>query len=713
MGVKTVLQQLFSRMGSPNRFEVHEEADGTIVYGVANQYGTITATGVGAITDPLTGGISFVASTKQYSHAGIVPPTTDYAGIMAARAVCIAQGGGVVALQNTTYNLGSNYIPIDSGVSYIGIPGVMRYTNGGWTDRDDIPTGGTIIVGDNSNNAFWDGLIDLGAVTTTVAASTATFTAGSTSVGVVNSANYPVGSCVYFTTSGSGFFVGLKYFVLTAAANVLTLGLAEKVAIAATGSGTLQISAGFPNEGTTGTEIKNIIFSGVRSAVKMGAVNALGPVHCTFDNLYVMGQAGYRCFDFMNFVHTKFSRLYSSFGNGHYYGCNIPSATLEPGNCDFTDIYNINNSKTAKGLIFESYTGAHLNELHLRMIQNNNAFTTLETQNTSGMANASANITVTDGTQFPVDMPVWTTTAANPNGFTTNLTYFVITNNGSNVITLSATKGGAAKTSTGSAAMNLNTYGYPGLEMAAFGTGTIANFDLAGLDVEGYCSVGVLLQGTTGNILVNQISNTAMHAGICGRSHDGIIWNRDPSLITDFDSASQNTQVYGKRNNTVLAGSGNPGIGIYKDSTIGGGCWVFNMHGGKNQAFPDVKAVSSATNGEWLLNGNPQGQPMSTLDVTGALSAGGWYTFAGAASQTLTLPTIANASAISTTIGYPIYVSNAGANAVTIATDGTQLFNNIATKTSMSLASGQWLRCTGAKTAGGTFYWIAETNGTI
>lgn len=57
MGVKTILSSLASRLGATSRFEVHEETDGTISFGVADAYGNMTQSGVTAITNTLTGRI--------------------------------------------------------------------------------------------------------------------------------------------------------------------------------------------------------------------------------------------------------------------------------------------------------------------------------------------------------------------------------------------------------------------------------------------------------------------------------------------------------------------------------------------------------------------------------------------------------------------------------------------------------------------------------
>jgi hypothetical protein len=64
MGVKTILSSIASRITATKRFEVHEETDGSIAFGVADAYGNISAPAVTSTTDPLTGGSTLSATTS-------------------------------------------------------------------------------------------------------------------------------------------------------------------------------------------------------------------------------------------------------------------------------------------------------------------------------------------------------------------------------------------------------------------------------------------------------------------------------------------------------------------------------------------------------------------------------------------------------------------------------------------------------------------------
>ena len=645
----------------------------------------------------------------------VTPATDDYDGIMAARMECIKAGGGVVRLGNGPYEIGSNYIPLTSGVHFKGNQPTFRFINGEWTDRDTIIVGGTVIRGDGTQiAAFWDGAVGLTAPQPIVAATNATFTAGSANIAVASSASFPVGSQVYFTSTGHGFYEGHMYFVLSSGSNVITVGMAERVAVVATSSGVLQISAGFPNAATVGGGVENISFSNIRTAVKSGANETVGSIYCKYHRLYVDGLTGYRCFDFLNFINTTFHYMWSRYGDGQYYGANVLSSApldIQPGNCEFTDHYNNNDRQTARGLRFEALgTNTQLNELHIRMIQNNNKGGVAVTQATSGMTAASPNITVTDGSLFPVDMPVWVSTVSNPNGFSTNLIYFVVSRIG-NVIQLSATYRGTAINSTGSAAMNLTHKGFPGIEVVSTPGNRVQNWSMTGVDVEGPSTAGIVLQNSIGSMTIHQFGDD-MQASVCARgTAAGMITNTEPNFNTDFDATSAlNLLLHGQRRNSVVLA--NAGVGMTRD--LGLNAWVLNLNPYAAQLYPSMKGISGP-NGAFTQPGLPMAQVMLTADASKTMGngTGGWTTFNGAAGQTFTLPAISEATSASTLIGYPIFISNASANSLTVNTNGTQLYNNQATKTSCSLAAGQWLECIAAKTAGGTFYWIAKTNGTI
>jgi hypothetical protein len=462
--------------------------------------------------------------------------------------------------------------------------------------------------------------------------------------------------------------------------------------------------------------LKDIAFPVCKTAIKSGAKNAIGAAYCAYENLYAIGTIGYKAFDFTNYVHCDFFKMFSRDGGGQYYGVDIPSATLQPGNSNFTDIYNINSNTgsdamTGRGIRFVAQAGSQLNEVHVRQIQNNYKGISTVTQTSSALTNASPNIPVPNSTAFPVDMPVWISTGSNPNGFTSWVNYFVVSS-AANVIQLSATMGGTAVSSTGTSVMIINTQGFPAIELVGIGGGIVTASDMIGIDVEGTSTIQVLAQNAGAYLSFNQSeTSTYTRSVVCGRTATLSVENRHTAFSTDYDAASTNCVLIGQRGTPT--NTGNAGTGLYLDNSnnFSTPIWVVNLHPFKAQAYPSIKGLGGS-GGDWVQTGLPLGMNMNTQDTTATIG-GGWTTFNGAASQTLTLPAIVNTNSVSTMVGMPYYISNSSANTVSINTSSSQLFNNIAGKTTMTLQSGQYIKCTAANTAGGTLYWIAETNGTI
>lgn len=158
------------------------------------------------ITPPLTllgGKADDIMFNQQVT--GFQPPTRDYAGILTAIKQALASPlSKAVIFGDFTYALGSNYIPIVSGIEYIGVPPRFSYVNGGWTDKGQQPIGGTIFTS-TAAAVFWDGATDQATVTTTITAQACITMAGSPSISVPNSALFTINQRVYVTASANGF----------------------------------------------------------------------------------------------------------------------------------------------------------------------------------------------------------------------------------------------------------------------------------------------------------------------------------------------------------------------------------------------------------------------------------------------------------------------------------------------------------------------------
>jgi hypothetical protein len=81
------------------------------------------------------------------SSPTFITPTTDYAGIMAARNAAVAAGGGIVQYLPVTYNIQGNTIPLDTNVWHIGAGPQVQY-------QGTVSKGSTIINGNGTAIAF-------------------------------------------------------------------------------------------------------------------------------------------------------------------------------------------------------------------------------------------------------------------------------------------------------------------------------------------------------------------------------------------------------------------------------------------------------------------------------------------------------------------------------------------------------------------------------
>ncbi len=713
-------------------------------YWLTNQVGQIVGAGVNNSSSPsnfatystdasgnVTGALS---SSATLGFSGFIPPTNDWAGIMSARAACLKAGGGVVQLLPVVYNLGSNYIPITSGVSYVGVMSQFGFNNSIWTDYGNAKmSGGTVIQGTN-NYCFWDGATALAGVVAQIAAQNATFTAGSSSIQVTNSALFTNGARAYVTSTANGFYAGIPYFLQVIDSTHISLALPDGInttaatfaSITATGTGTINggVSQGLMNELNTGFQISNIAFNNVNTAIKIGATNTCGIAYSQLTNIFVNGNINYRCLDITNFAHIEVNNIYTWGGDGQWWASDYPYTTLQWGNCNFSNIFHTSDSQsganmTSRNIIFTALNGSYLNQISVWKVQCNNYNSDVEITTTVAATASSANITYTSGSplaSFLVDMPLFITTINNPNGFLTNTTYFVVSNNGTN-LQISLTKGGAAQSSNSTSPFVINSWGYANIEVVGLGTGQVPNFDLNSVDIEGPSTVGILLQSCYGSVAIREVANASNFVSVCGRSiltiGGGLLLDSSSTqLTTDFQGSSSVT-VRGYLSHSVGLYSA-PGTGVFRSGYFGAndGCIVGSFHETLTQTTPGlIGAYSSGSSNAWLKSMLPVGMLMNTNDTVTAQAptGGGWWVYNGAGICTITLPTITNTNSSQTYIGMPFYFSNASTSVLTVATNGTQTFNNIAAKTTATVAAnGGILKCTAAITAGGTMYWIAE-----
>jgi len=314
------------------------------------------------------------------------------------------------------------------------------------------------------------------------------------------------------------------------------------------------------------------------------------------------------------------------------------------------------------------------------------------------MANTSANITVTDGTQFALDMPVFFSASAN--GFTFQQTYFV-TSIAANVITVSTRVQGPNVVATGSAAINIETYGFPCVEISGVGAGNsgIQGSQFLGLDLEGFATCRLLLQNATGvhvmcgyvtggegtdNVLTVAVRNAASN------NAPGVVFGglgAGTGMSYDIDANSLAFQNYGPTNSqNSPGGQTQVGLGLKVltggDSRLASQSGIINLWGKYGADFGLNKNQTMIE-----MNGAPLGFP-SRQFASGASLGGGAtnqmvYTGAGGGNATLsTIP--ANGD------GLALHICNPSSGTLTLNTSSSQTVNGSGTSFVMLLHSSVW-----------------------
>lgn len=695
--------------------------------------------------DPVTGGVGLSIGKNKFGLLGFAPPTPDFAGIIAAVKAAIASPTAKnVLFDDVLYDLGANYIPVVSGIGYIGEEIRFKYQNGGWTDAAPFPIGGSRFKS-TAAAVFWDGAEDLAAVTATVAAQDAVFVAGSSDITVTNGAAFTLGNRVYATSSACGFYAGIGYYVVYKSGNVIRLALPDGVGttysafspIVATDGATKTafISAGLPNDSCTGVTIRNLIGIEVNTMLKAGAKKTFSFVYSDISDIYATGvvanqgtRNAARLIDVVNFAQCDIQRIFTWDGDGQYYGSNYPQATFLPGNTKFSHIFDSTNAKTMSngpggqclvnhGIIFQAESDSILNEIHADCLQNNRGVTNLaRTAQTDAAAsiNGTASLTVTDGTLWRPGLPFTFNTIAGSNNIYANVVYYVTSQVG-NVLTFSNKKGDTNIVPSGTGTVSISTWGFPAIEIGGVGTNPqIASSSFTGMDLEGHSSAQLSLQ-----YIYKSDINPIQCSGIVARQVGNTTLRCTDLPETDFDFACSILYV---GNRKVTATTPNwktftgAGLSRWSDSTAGHtqDVWALSLHDGKyntaQQLTPKQRGLEGISYGafQFIRANVPVCAAQYAIDSSITLSNSvyvGAIVFNGAAGQTFTLPTIVDVDTTQTMVGYTFELINASANALAIATNGTQLVNNIAAKTTTSLVANARCRVTACKTAGGALFW--------
>lgn len=460
--------------------------------------------------------------------------------------------------------------------------------------------------------------------------------------------------------------------------------------------------------GLSSMALRNLCMNGFTRAVDGGNTNNAAAWYSHFDNLYISGCSDWG-FWITNFQHCFFNRIYtfSCTTGGQFYGNDVPSSTLQPGNSVWMDLYNTTpstNANLSRGIVYWIQQGQQNEGLILRL-QSNRLNSSTVTQ-AATMANASANITVTDGTKFAVGMPV--TFSATANGFFQNEIYFV-TSVATNVITVSLTVGGSNVTATGSTAVNCITQGFAALECVALSGSAISSHKFNNVDVEAGGTCAIVAQNfQTGKFEISQVPlNNQSTQSFCARALQTSIVYAFTQINTSWDGNSGSSHLYGSR----MAGSVGGGAvahnppGLYFDAGLN--YTVMNLtasvFGWSNQT-PDTTNMLIPLTG---MVQQSKTKSASAVTIVGADS--GWIVnLLTTGASTFTLPVVS-----STIKGMQYrFINPIGTGQNLVVSAGAQnFFGASATRTSITMTPGSAMDVMAENDALGSYYAVGSLVG--
>lgn len=529
------------------------------------------------------------------------------------------------------------------------------------------------------------------------------------------------------TYRGSGYLMS-GYGVLSGGTIIQGDGTFPIFSAAATDFGALPGSlAGTRTELVLRCGVKDMALKNGTYGIKCGALYKAGVYWGDFDNLYISGMTQWGVW-FENFIECRFSRFKTETTNGvghMWFGdstgtwWNHGNSTVQQLLCEVGGAYTRNIVFMARG------ASSAMNDLTVTDIQSNGHGGRF-TDSTAAFSNSVPDITVADASKWPVDFPVCV--EANVYGFVAYTTYFVVSSNTStNKIQLSSFMGGAAITPSGSGTATLVGYGWPGLEIVGYGdssNNTIQSSQFFGVDMESWSVAMRVLQnasvtaawGTVNSTQGTQCANTLT----CRKAYGA--FSASGIEIPDFDWSSHAGFIsmgYTLNAGATLptaGGNGQMPQGMVRTTGAGGGevgLYLGTSKGGSNKVtLLPVNAPAQSH----IYPRNPLSQRVQTSTSTSLNLNGshlGAIAFTGGSAATWNLPTLSGNQGgdANTYLGGVYEIANCGTANMTVNTAASQLFNNQATKSTVTLTPGQSFTIR-AQVTGSTFFWqVVGNNG--
>lgn len=593
--------------------------------------------------------------------------------LQAAITAMSAAGGGTVYLPAGTFNVASGSITLANGVSIVGSPPQLTFTTNaplfGYTF-----TSGSVLVGPGSGNCF---------IANNTAAGSA---AANFAIGALATARY---EWIAFKSWDRCFDIGAVNQVggQSLLFNNIFFDDIEDWCINLENSWGCKVFNLFGHHGTASTANKN--FGALRIASSVPNATASN------------GQ---------NLV--EFIQWNGPSGNIFARGVVLENVPCGAGSTDYSAILN----------------DIELNELYLA------TYSRIEISQTgtydSGVS--TTNITVTDGTKFPVGMPcIWTATP--PTGMTANIVYFVLSQS-SNIITLGTEMYGAtgaaasAVTFTGTSSGTLKTYGRAPVEI--YGRGQpVTSLQMHNLQFEGNASTSIVMHRVQGGRFDYKLVCLSYATITRRRTIRTRTELRTTNLNSGFPNYDDDATSNGTGSSNEAAGmmevtlQKNPAItlvgttpsagsfpgGLFYDATLGQ--YILSLNG-----LMQIMGRSSNGLGNYIGSNAGIGEFVSLLsDSTSTSTDGrsGLMVNPASATRTKNLQAIAHTSNFNSVIGQRERIHNSGtANLLIVGNNGTQTINNVSGFGAVALLPGTELEVVAVNSnppSSGTYYWLART----
>jgi len=316
---------------------------------------------------------------------------------------------------------------------------------------------------------------------------------------------------------------------------------------------------GFSNTAVSNVHLRDCAIEGFRYPIKVGGVNNPGLFGSSLHNIWLTKNT--MPLELHNFSRLDLSNLFCTdqtdgVDGGMRFVSSVAQGTFIPGKSVFKQFQVHRRYLKNRGLRFEALAGCNLQGIEANKLEVSAYYQAAFTQNAT-YTSGSANITVTDGTQYLVGYAVVPT--ATQYGFIAGWTYFVTSVVG-NVITLSNRINGLTNvlaTGSGTVTNGLKTGGFPCMTMAAF--------DGVATGIDSCHFLGVTLAGSpsgsgTGIVAQSLYNSTIGMSSILGGFENHLVIHGSTTssvhastsnLSTDFDDAAYLTHYIGNGRGTI------------------------------------------------------------------------------------------------------------------------------------------------------------------